>query len=163
MTFKRLGRTLIAGSVAALVVAVTFTLFTGSVAFAVIGYFYALFFGVFVGLPLFIVTHLWLRINIISTAILGFISGAVPVAIFTWPPNRYAFESFKAMDGTMYSIDGVTSFAGWLHFAQDLLPLGLLGAIAGAVFFFILKGLGDPLTPGLASSTISDAPGQSTT
>lgn len=139
MTYKRLVRILIAGAVAALVVATAFTAFTGSIPFAVIGYFYALFFGVVVGLPLLILTQFRFRINIVTTAILGFITGAVPVALFIWPPRYYAFQSFKAMDGTMYSIDGVTTFAGWLHFLQDLLPLGLLGAVAGAVFSLYSK------------------------
>ena len=163
MSWKRLGRILLAGPVAALVVALVFILFTGSIAIAIFAFYFALFFGALVGFPLFIVAQRTIPIGLISTSVIGFVTGAVPVAIFTWPPNRYAFESFKAMDGTMYSIDGVTTFAGWLHFAQDLLPLGLLGAIAGAVFFFILKVLGDPLTPGLASSTISDVPEQSAT
>jgi hypothetical protein len=39
---------------------------------------------------------------------------------------------------------------GWLYFMGALFGFGILGVLGGIVFFFTLKKLGDPLSPGLS-------------
>lgn len=153
MTLHRLTRVLLAGSIAALVPAVAFVLFTRSIPIALIAYFYALALGTFVGLPLFIIAQFWLKTSGFSTAIIGFITGALPVAILRWPLRFSVLQPNQNVDGVITMINGVPTFMGWLHFVKGMLPLGALGALAGIVFFFMLRGLGDPLSPGLSSVT----------
>lgn len=157
MTLHRLIRVLLADSIAAMVPAVAFVLFTGSIPIALIAYFYALAIGTFVGLPLFIIAQFWLKISGFSTTVIGFITGALPVAIITWPPRFSMFQPNQNVDGVITMINGVPTFMGWLLFVKGTLPLGALGALAGIVFFFMLKGLGDPLSPGLSSLTTSNS------
>lgn len=151
MTFKRLGRILIVGPIAALVVAAAFTLFTGSVPVAMIGYFYAVFFGVSVGLPLFIITHIRFPVTRASNAIIGFITGAVSIGISTWPLQWQDLKTNQAVNHMPTVINGIPTLLGWLYFAKGLLLFGALGAMAGIVFFYMLKKIGDPLTPGLVA------------
>ena len=139
--------------IAALVPTVALVLFIPSIPIALIAYFYTLALGTFVGLPMFIIAQFWLKTSVFSTAIIGFITGALPVAIITWPPRFSVLQPNQNVDGIITTINGVPTFMGWLHFAKGILPLGVLGALSGIVFFCMLKGLGDPLTPGLSNVT----------
>jgi len=94
-------------------------------------------------LPLFLCLRRYGWINASTCVASGFFVGMVPVGIWTWP-LRYgemATNAWHGQNGTQIIQDGVPTGAGWLHYIEALLPFGLFGAIAGGIFWLILKRL----------------------
>ena len=94
-------------------------------------------------LPLILFLRRYGWINASTCVASGFFIGMVPVGIWTWP-LRYgemATNAWHGQNGTQIIQDGVPTGAGWLHYIEALLPFGLFGAIAGGIFWLILKRL----------------------
>src|SRR5690349_618484 len=129
MTFQRLGRILLAGPAAALVVAAVFTFLTGSIPIALIAFFYALFFGASVGLPLFMIAQFRFPISLVSTVTIGFVTGMVPFGVILepWTWDKY---TNMAHDYVPTVVKGIPTLAGWLYFAKGFVLFGILGAVA---------------------------------
>ena len=75
---------------------------------------------------------------------LGFIFGAVPLALLSWP-LRYA-EGASAThweNGQMVEtiVNGVVTQAGWWSYVSSVAGMGFLGALGGLSFWLALRAL----------------------
>jgi len=75
-------------------------------------------------LPLVLIFRHYNRLNTATTVCSGFLLGIVPIGIWIWPLGY-----------------GDGAAAGWLSYAQAILPFGVFGAVSGAAFWMVLKGL----------------------
>jgi len=89
------------------------------------------------GVPAFLLLR-WLNaIRWWSTLGAGFVLGAVPVAIFTWPLRYAEFKSSASVDGVQTMIDGVPTLNGWFQYIYGASFMGACGA-AGALAFWLV-------------------------
>lgn len=89
------------------------------------------------GVPLFLLLHALGRINGFSSIAGGFAVGAAGGVLMTL--GRFNSGFSYSSDGVPYVIGGVITSAGWHSYLGILFFLGSLGAIAGLVFWCILK------------------------
>jgi hypothetical protein len=96
---------------------------------------------VILGVPLFLIllgySERW--INGISAVASGFLVGAVPTALFTWP---VCYRCSSSVNGVALVIDGAVTAAGWLSYGRVVVWIGLAGALGGFVFWLTLKCCG---------------------
>jgi hypothetical protein len=73
----------------------------------------------------------------------GFVIGALPVSIQSWPWKRTAAHvTVSVMRGgkmVQTSVNGVPTLAGWLDYAWSVLTYAALGALGGLVFWLIWR------------------------
>jgi hypothetical protein len=73
----------------------------------------------------------------------GFVVGAVPVGIQSWPwkPTAAHFSVSVVRGGKMVqtSVNGVPTLAGWLDYAWIVLSYATLGALGGLVFWLLWR------------------------
>ncbi len=72
-----------------------------------------------------------------STLVTGFILGAIPVAIVSWPLRHAASKSSSTVNGVQTMIDGVPTAAGWMQYLEGLALFGAFGAVAAFAFWFV--------------------------
>ena len=87
------------------------------------------------GLPAYFLLR---RFNIIrwwSTLSVGFILGAIPMAIFTWPLKYPEMKTSASVNGVQTMIDGVPTVAGWLQFIEGVSFLGACGMVGAFAFW----------------------------
>jgi hypothetical protein len=96
---------------------------------------------VILGVPLFLIllgySEHW--INGISAVAGGFLVGAVPTALFTWPG---CYKCSSSIHNVALVIDGTVTAAGWLSYGRFVVGIGLAGALGGFVFWLTLKCCG---------------------
>src|SRR4030081_3648683 len=80
--------------------------------------------AVCLGLPLFLVFRSKRWINIMSCVVFGFVVGAVPDGILTWPMQHAG----------LYASAGVITAAGWVSYLTPVIYCGALGAVGGFAF-----------------------------
>lgn len=96
------------------------------------------------GLPLYLAIKSYFKFTYLISAVSGFLIGAIPLAIFSWP-LRYAHPgSFSSYNGVKHMIDGVPTMAAWLSYIQGFLAFGLLGLAGALVFKYCLSRLENP-------------------
>lgn len=92
---------------------------------------------VLLGIPAF---YLLKKLNVVrwwSTIGVGFILGALPMAILTWPLNYSGLKTSSSSNGVQTMIDGVPTMAGWLEFFTGVSFLGACGFL-GALAFWVV-------------------------
>jgi hypothetical protein len=109
--------------------------------------------AVILGLPAFLLGRFLGRVNLIFSAIAGFIIGAVPIALLTLLTLGGTFSA--STNGIPTIINGMPTLAGWLEFLKSWMSFGGLGALGGIAFFLVLKLTGDgirdtEITPAVA-------------
>lgn len=69
----------------------------------------------------------------------GFLLGALPVAVLTWP-LRYAETGMSAsFDGVQTMADGIPTAAGWISYARSVFFFASCGALSGLAFWWVLQ------------------------
>lgn len=92
---------------------------------------------VVLGTPTYFVMR---RLNAIrwwSKIIAGFVLGAVPMAIFSWP-LQYSGASAMS-DGVETLVNGVPTSAGWLQYLLSVACFGGLGAVSAFAFWLVVR------------------------
>jgi hypothetical protein len=67
----------------------------------------------------------------------GFIMGAIPEGILTWPLRFTELQSSAVANGVQTMINGVPTMAGWLQFFAGAAFFGACG-VAGAAGFWLV-------------------------
>jgi len=131
---------------AALIPAFILAGLTGSVGLAAIAFYIALGHAILLGLPLFLILRSRQWINAISSTVGGFIVGVIPGGVLSWPLTPGGGS--VSIRGVPTVVDGIPTAAGWAQYLEILFYLGCFGAVAGFVFWLVLKVSG-----GLATTT----------
>lgn len=98
------------------------------------------------GLPLFLIFRLKRRVNLISSVGIAFIVGALPMGVLTWPLAFWRAPGQASINGVPTVVDGLPTAAGWFYYVQTLVYFGLFGALAGFVFWIVLRISGEIAT-----------------
>ena len=72
-----------------------------------------------------------------SILVCGFVLGAVPGAVMTWPLQYAGTQSYSVVNGVILIADGLPTFAGWMHFLSGIVFLGLCGLSGATMFWFV--------------------------
>ena len=75
---------------------------------------------------------------------LGFILGALPLALLSWPLRYSEGASARHWEnGQMIEtiVDGVVTRAGWWSYVSGVVSMGCLGALGGLSFWLVLRAL----------------------
>jgi hypothetical protein len=113
--------------------------------------------AIVLGLPVFLFFRAKRWVNPFSSTGVGFVVGAVPGGVLTWP-LRPGIRGSASIDGVLTQIDGIPTVAGWLKYGEFLILLGAFGALAGLVFWLTLKLTGASPTTGKAGDDGSQPP-----
>jgi hypothetical protein len=71
----------------------------------------------------------------------GFIVGLVPVAIWA-QPYKYSDAQYSSWsEGVQKYRGGIPTLAGWLDYLELITSAGALGAVGGAVFYFVYRSI----------------------
>ncbi len=89
------------------------------------------------GLPAYLLLRYLKLVRWWSTLSAGFILGALPMAIFTWPLKYSDMKSSSSVNGVQTMIDGVPTTAGWLQYVEGVLFFGAFGLVAAFVFWLV--------------------------
>lgn len=89
------------------------------------------------GLPAYLLLRYLKLVRWWSTLSAGFILGALPMAIFTWPLKYSDMKSSSSVNGVQTMIDGVPTTAGWLQYVEGVLFFGAFGLAAAFVFWLV--------------------------
>ncbi|MBU3069011.1 hypothetical protein KOI40_04215 [Aestuariicella sp. G3-2] len=94
-------------------------------------------FVLLLGLPTYLLMRLFKKINFRSTLTAGFVLGAIPMAIITWPLQYIGTKSSSTVNGVQTMIDGVPTLAGWYEYFEGVVFFGLFGFGAALVFWLV--------------------------
>jgi hypothetical protein len=96
---------------------------------------------VLLGLPAFFALRRrgWLRTRSVAAA--GLLTGALPIAVITWPyPLRqpYSYSSSGTWHGRQvdFVADGLPTLFGWFSYLEAVATFGLLGVVSALAFWF---------------------------
>lgn len=111
-------------------------------AFATLGIWALIVASVFVlllGIPIFLLLKHGGRANWIELGFAGFLAGAAPLGIITWPLRWPGYSSGGNWHGRYVEFfqNGVPTIYGWLQYATDLLQFGLHGLVGALVFLAV--------------------------
>jgi len=83
-----------------------------------------------------------------SALLTGFVLGAVPVGLFSWPLRYASPGSYASADGVDTMVNGVPTMAGWLQYLRGVSFFGAC-RLAAAAAFCIVRGVrpNNSLTP----------------
>lgn len=72
-----------------------------------------------------------------STIGTGFLLGAVPYSIFTWPASSGNFSA--SVNGIPTVVSGAPTLEGWTQFLYGCFAIGILGAAAALGFWLVWR------------------------
>lgn len=73
----------------------------------------------------------------------GFVLGAIPCAVFSWPLQYLGMQSSAVVNGVETMINGVPTVAGWLQFLGAVSFLGACGVSGAAAFWLVQRPVGE--------------------
>ena len=79
------------------------------------------------------------KINWFSCLASGFIIGALPIGIWTFPLRYSDLNTNSWVAGTQTMADGVPTLAGWIEYGGLLLFFGSIGTIGGLIFWRLIR------------------------
>lgn len=141
MLFAWIGATLLGALVPAAIVSITMLGSTKFLVLALFAFAVTLGHALILGLPVALLYRAkrWHRLDV--TVVTGFLIGVVPIGAFSWPVTNSSNSTVR-FNGTLLSVDGVPTLAGWLEFLCSLGMLGNLGAVGALVFWLTLRWSG---------------------
>jgi hypothetical protein len=78
-----------------------------------------------------------------SSIVAGFISGCIPIGVWTWPLKYPELKSSSShwVDGKMVQtmINGTPTLEGWFSYINGMLFMGAFGAIGGLVLWLVIR------------------------
>jgi hypothetical protein len=74
-----------------------------------------------------------------SVLLSGFIMGAIPDAIDTWPLGYSELRASAVLGGVQTMINGVPTMAGWLNFFAGVAFYGAFGVASAAGFWLVWR------------------------
>lgn len=74
-----------------------------------------------------------------STVGSGFILGAAPMAIFTWPLRYPELRSSASVNGVQTMVEGTPTMAGWVQYFSGVAFIGACGAVSALAFWLISR------------------------
>jgi hypothetical protein len=98
----------------------------------------------FLGIPTFLVLRRFDVTGWTPMTMAGFMLGALPVALLSWPGRRPGYSSNEFRDGQYVStyIDGVPTTYAWLDYGESVAYFGLHGLVGALVFYVVWRRLG---------------------
>jgi hypothetical protein len=101
----------------------------------------SLLYVVVLGVPAFLLLRWRRATRWWSSIAVGFVLGSVPAAIALWPGGNAGpgnMSSHSDGEKIIYTmVDGVTTRAGWVRYAEITGMVGLLGALGGLAFWLV--------------------------
>ena len=91
------------------------------------------------GFPLYLLVKKYFNFTYFFAGIIGFIVGALPLAVFTWPLRYAGTRSSSSFNGVQHMIEGVPTMAGWLSYIQGFMVFGCLGILGAITYNYLLK------------------------
>ena len=91
------------------------------------------------GIPTFLLLRWRNLVRWWTTISGGFLLGAVPVAVISWPLRYSELRSSATIDGVQTIINGVPTLAGWLQYLEGLSFMGACGVIGATAFWLIRR------------------------
>lgn len=87
--------------------------------------------------------YLWLRHverdSYGVAAALGFVLAPMPIGYLTWPVGPDGRVGATYVQGELVEKDGVPTLAGWINYAEFVLPIAVAGSVAALVFYRIVR------------------------
>jgi hypothetical protein len=90
------------------------------------------------GIPAYLLLRWRNAVRWWSTIASGFVLGAVPVAVCSWP-LRFSQGASASVDGVPTLVNGIPTFAGWLQYLESVIFFGACGAAAATAFWLIAR------------------------
>jgi len=95
------------------------------------------------GLPAVLLLQRVHRINWLSSVLGGFLIGGIPTAVWAWP-FWHVQRGVTASDWNGHAlvatvVNGVPTFAGWMHYARLVALAGAFGAVGGVAFWWVRR------------------------
>ncbi|MGN6229474.1 MAG: hypothetical protein ACTHNM_18760 [Dyella sp.] len=90
------------------------------------------------GIPAYLLLRWRKAVRWWSTIASGFVLGAVPVAVFSWP-LRFSQGASATVDGVPTLVNGAPTLAGWLQYLESVAFFGACGAAAATTFWLIAR------------------------
>ncbi len=100
------------------------------------------------GLPLYLIVKLYYKFTYKTSLACGFLIGALPLAIYTWPIRHTDMKFSSSYNGVQHMIDGVPTMSGWLSYIQGATTFGFLGLSGALMFKYYLNKFENPSKSG---------------
>ena len=94
------------------------------------------------GLPVYFLVKIFSSFTYKVSILCGFIVGAIPIAIYTWPLDLSVLNSSVSINGVQTKIDGIPTMSGWFFYLEGVCLFGFLGSSGALVFKYILQKSG---------------------
>ena len=105
-------------------------------------------FVIALGVPVFLTLNYVNRANWLHLSIVGFGTGAIPYAIYSWPLSAYSsgFSSGGNWHGSYVDFvkNGVHTIYGWLSYVEGVFWFGVHGLVGALVFLFVWRAYTRP-------------------
>jgi hypothetical protein len=98
--------------------------------------------AILLGLPLFLVFRSVSWINVTTCIMLGFVVGAAPVGVLTWPMQYPELHTGASVVGVPMIISNAIRTIGWTDYIKPLIYFGSFGAFSGFAFWAALTWSG---------------------
>jgi hypothetical protein len=95
---------------------------------------------VVLGIPAYLVLRWRGALRWWSTLLSGFVLGAVPAGVLSWPLRYSDLKSSATVNGVQTMVDGIPTMAGWLQYVGGVSFFGAFGALAAAAFW-VVRGM----------------------
>jgi len=109
--------------------------------------------AVILGLPAFLLGRSLERINLISSAVVGFVIGAGPITLLTL--LSLGSNTSASIDGVPTIVNGIPTLVGWLYQLLSLTSFGGFGVLGGIAFFLVLKLAGGAISAGDGTALVT--------
>ena len=94
---------------------------------------------VVLGIPTYLLLRKLNAIRWWSTIGAGFILGAIPEAISSWPLRYSELQTSATVDGVQTMIDGAPTLAGWMQYTWGVAFVGACGAVGALAFWAVSR------------------------
>jgi hypothetical protein len=99
------------------------------------------------GLPTFLLLKHCGLVRWWSATVSGFLLGAAPMALISWPYKPSSGSGYSAWDGhkmVEYVVNGVPTHAGWVQYVLGSGGMGLMGAASAVMFWVVWRLIAGP-------------------